>query len=86
MTTGGADEQERIRTAVAAHARRRAWREAETAISAVLADPEVQRLRALIEQEETRAGRGGGMRSVCRSAQGVIASPGLAGMCRSIGP
>ncbi|MFJ8848390.1 hypothetical protein ACIRFF_36515 [Streptomyces cyaneofuscatus] len=27
---------------------------------------------------------GGGMRSVCRSAQGVV-SPGLAGMCRSIG-
>ncbi|MFD7859137.1 hypothetical protein ACFV6B_33460 [Streptomyces microflavus] len=53
----GADEQERIRTAVAGHARRRAWREAETAISAVLADPEVRRLRALIEQEETRAGR-----------------------------
>ncbi|MFI5905850.1 hypothetical protein [Streptomyces cyaneofuscatus] len=27
---------------------------------------------------------GGGMRSVCRSAQGVV-SPGLAGMCRSVG-
>ncbi|MGW6463608.1 hypothetical protein [Streptomyces rubiginosohelvolus] len=26
---------------------------------------------------------GGGMRSVCRSAQGIV-SPGLAGMCRSI--
>ncbi|MEU0311665.1 hypothetical protein [Streptomyces cyaneofuscatus] len=32
----------------------------------------------------TRVPTGGGMRSVCRSAQGVV-SPGLAGMCRSIG-
>lgn len=31
-----------------------------------------------------RVPTGGGMRSVCRSAQGVV-SPGLAGMCRSIG-
>ncbi|MFI5727065.1 hypothetical protein [Streptomyces cyaneofuscatus] len=31
-----------------------------------------------------RVPTGGGMRSVCRSAQGVV-TPGLAGMCRSIG-
>ncbi|MET9097173.1 hypothetical protein ABZX72_34415 [Streptomyces cyaneofuscatus] len=31
-----------------------------------------------------RVPTGGGMRSVCRSAQGIV-SPGLAGMCRSIG-
>ncbi|MFB8020782.1 hypothetical protein ACFC36_19680 [Streptomyces rubiginosohelvolus] len=30
-----------------------------------------------------RVPTGGGMRSVCRSAQGIV-SPGLAGMCRSI--
>ncbi|MFB8107692.1 hypothetical protein ACFC3O_33650 [Streptomyces sp. NPDC056007] len=31
-----------------------------------------------------RVPTGGGMRSVCRSAQGIV-SPGLAGMCRSVG-
>ncbi|MEW2310662.1 hypothetical protein AB0918_18810 [Streptomyces sp. NPDC006864] len=30
-----------------------------------------------------RVPTGGGMRSVCRSAQGIV-SPGLAGMCRSV--
>lgn len=48
MTTDGKAEE--IRTTVAGRARQRAWREAERAISAVLADPEVQRLQALIEQ------------------------------------
>ncbi|MET8889790.1 hypothetical protein [Streptomyces griseus] len=55
MTTDGKAEE--IRTTVAGRARQRAWREAERAISAVLADPEVQRLQALIEQEEVAAGR-----------------------------
>lgn len=49
MTTDGKAEE--IRTTVAGRARQRAWREAERAISAVLADPEVQRLQALIEQD-----------------------------------
>ncbi|MEV7659891.1 hypothetical protein AB0O39_37750 [Streptomyces anulatus] len=31
-----------------------------------------------------RVPTGGGMKSVCRSAQGIV-SPGLAGMCRSVG-
>lgn len=53
----GAAQEARTRAAVAAHARHRAWREAEAAISAVLADPEVKRLQALIEQEEIEAGR-----------------------------
>ncbi|MET9707754.1 hypothetical protein [Streptomyces griseus] len=56
MTTDGKAEE--IRTTVAERARQRAWREAERAISVVLADPEVERLRALIEQEEAAAGRG----------------------------
>ncbi|MCX4657404.1 hypothetical protein AB0N79_36370 [Streptomyces microflavus] len=53
----GEREEARIRRAVAGHARRRAWQEAESRMGAVLADPQVQRLRTLIEQEETRAGR-----------------------------
>ncbi|MGW9300878.1 hypothetical protein [Streptomyces cyaneofuscatus] len=36
------------------------------------------------ERAERPCADGGGMRSVCRSAQDVV-SPGLAGMCRSIG-
>lgn len=49
-------EAARIRAAVAGHVRQRAWAEAEAVVTAVLGDPGIQRRRAPIEQEETRAG------------------------------
>ncbi|MFB7064039.1 hypothetical protein [Streptomyces sp. NPDC056300] len=48
---------DRVAAAVTAHARRRAWREAETAIAAVLSDPEVRRLGEEIERTEDLLGR-----------------------------
>ncbi|MGW6638227.1 hypothetical protein [Streptomyces cyaneofuscatus] len=51
-----ADEEARVRAAVAGHVRRRAWAEAEAVFGAVLADPDVRRISALIEAEETRSG------------------------------
>ncbi|WP_411115427.1 hypothetical protein [Streptomyces sp. 029-5] len=54
--SGDGVEESRVRTAVAVHARRRAWAEAEAVLTAVLGDPEVRRIGALVEQEERRAG------------------------------
>ncbi|MFF8506434.1 hypothetical protein ACF07L_38220 [Streptomyces anulatus] len=45
-----------MRTAVAGHVRRRAWAQAEEVFAAVLSDPEVRRIGALIDEEEVRAG------------------------------
>lgn len=58
-TSPGGDvgqEEARVRAAVAGHVRRRAWAEAEAVFGAVLADPEVRRIGALVEAEETRSG------------------------------
>jgi hypothetical protein len=53
---GSDSETERVAAAVQRHVlARRQW-EVETAISTVVSDPEVRRLRAEIEQEEKRAG------------------------------
>ncbi|MER6721773.1 hypothetical protein [Streptomyces halstedii] len=49
-------EEARVRAAVAGHVRRRAWEEAEAVLTAVLGDPEVRRVGALVEEEERRAG------------------------------
>ena len=46
----------RVTEAVQRHARDRAWREAETAIAAVMSDPEVRRLGEEIQREELRLG------------------------------
>ncbi|MBK6017605.1 hypothetical protein [Streptomyces sp. MBT53] len=46
----------RVAAAVQRHARWRAWWEVETAITAVMSDPEVRRLGEEIRQEETRLG------------------------------
>ncbi|MFF3343544.1 hypothetical protein [Streptomyces flavidovirens] len=54
--SGDGVEEARVRTAVAAHARRRAWAEAEAVLTAVLGDLEVRRIGALVEEEERRAG------------------------------
>ncbi|MEU0103536.1 hypothetical protein [Streptomyces sp. NPDC006267] len=50
--SGDGIEEARLRTAVAGHARRRAWAEAEAVLTAVLGAPEVQRVKALVEDEE----------------------------------
>ncbi|MCX4481667.1 hypothetical protein OOK44_35430 [Streptomyces cellulosae] len=55
MTTNDSADQ-RGQDALRRHALWRAAWEAETAISAVISDPEVQRLRTLIEEEEVRLG------------------------------
>ncbi|MGW5296168.1 hypothetical protein [Streptomyces bacillaris] len=53
---GAGAEEARVRAAVAGHVRRRVWAEAEAVFGAVLADPEVRRIGALVEVEEARSG------------------------------
>ncbi|MEU5190972.1 hypothetical protein AB0G83_28050 [Streptomyces klenkii] len=60
MPAGGAaadsSAPDRVAAAVEEHARRRAWWEAETAIAAVVSDPEVRRLGEEIERAEALLG------------------------------
>ncbi|MFF3826223.1 hypothetical protein ACFYXN_20500 [Streptomyces griseus] len=57
--SGDGVEEARVRTAVAAHARRRARAEAEAVCTAVLGEPEVRRIGALVEEEEEEERRAG---------------------------
>ncbi|OKJ06901.1 hypothetical protein AMK21_32295 [Streptomyces sp. CB00316] len=54
--SGDGVEEARVRTAVAGHARRRAWAEGGAVFTAVLGGAEVRRVGALVEEEERRAG------------------------------
>ncbi|MEU9057112.1 hypothetical protein AB0D37_43240 [Streptomyces sp. NPDC048384] len=53
----GSSTPDRVAAAVESHAWRRAWWETETAIEAVLSDPEVRRLGEEIERTEAVLGR-----------------------------
>lgn len=54
--TGDSSTPGRVAAAVEAHARRRAWWEAEAAIAAVVSDPEVRRLGEEIDRAEALLG------------------------------
>ncbi|MDO0939277.1 hypothetical protein QQY66_49125 [Streptomyces sp. DG2A-72] len=53
---GESSTEARVAAAVQRNARWRAWWEAETAITAIMSDPEVRRLGEEVRQEETRLG------------------------------
>ncbi|GAB2897219.1 hypothetical protein GCM10027074_75730 [Streptomyces deserti] len=54
--TGNSAEDQRVQAAVRRHVRRKAFEDAEKAVSIVLSDPQVQLVRAQIEEAETRFG------------------------------